>query len=160
MTASLFFSSCAEDGGIYHYILQNGKLTLRSFTPCDRPMYTITEKKQLWVILRDCFDDHTSGLQEYKILDSGTLMPIGEPVSTKGIVACHLCGFHGKIMRPIISPAAFSAAVERWMYITVMVFTPADRKHRIRILLRHLQTGSFCFQQISAWIPFLYMMRV
>ena len=88
MTASLFFSSCAEDGGIYHYILQNGKLTLRSFTPCDRPMYTITEKKQLWVILRDCFDDHTSGLQEYEILDSGTLMPIGEPVSTKGIVAC------------------------------------------------------------------------
>lgn len=97
MTASLFFSSCAEDGGIYHYVLQNGKLTLCSFTSCDRPMYTITEEKHLWVLLRDCFDDHTSGLQEYEILDSGVLMPIGELISTKGIVACHLCRFHEKI---------------------------------------------------------------
>lgn len=97
MAVSLFFTSCVEDGGIYHYALQNGSIALRDFTPCDRPMYAIAEENRLWVLLRECFNDHTSGLQEYAIPDSGMLMPVGAPISTKGIVACHLCRFHEKV---------------------------------------------------------------
>lgn len=89
MAVSLFFTSCVEAGGIYHYALQNGSIALRDFTPCDRPMYAIAEENRLWVLLRECFNDHTSGLQEYAIPDSGMLMPVGAPISTKGIVPCH-----------------------------------------------------------------------
>ena len=97
MATNLFFASCAVDGGIYQYALQDDRLVLRNFMPCDRPMYLVAEGTHLWTLLREKFDDHTSAIQEYQISKTEGIYPVREPISTKGIVACHLCRYQNNI---------------------------------------------------------------
>ena len=88
----LYFAACAADGGIFHYILQNGQLTLRQRLALDRPMYLELQGGTLRVLLLSPFADSAeSGLVAVPLDDDGTMGPPSVPVTTHGSEACHLC---------------------------------------------------------------------
>lgn len=94
----LYFASCVRDGGIWHYTLQDGTLHREGKTPCDRPMYLYAEDGKLWALLRRPFaDGEESGLLSFTLDPEGHPVQAGEPVSTRGVVACHLCRWKGEI---------------------------------------------------------------
>ena len=94
----LYFASCVQDGGIWHYTLREGALHQQEKTPCDRPMYLYVEEGKLWALLRQPFGDSgESGLISFNRNSAGRLTNPGETMSTSGVVACHLCRWKGKI---------------------------------------------------------------
>lgn len=96
MRHHLYFASCVPDGGIYHYLLENGKMKFREKTACDRPMYLELEGDQLHVLLRAPVEGQAeSVLVTYPVLKDGSLGNPGTFTNTRGKVACHLSTFHG-----------------------------------------------------------------
>lgn len=95
----VYFASCTQEGGIYHYIMhKSGDLEFISKTSCDRPMYMITVENQMHILLMEPFGDSTdSGLVTYEIDKHGELCNPSEIISTGGACACHLCAFEGKV---------------------------------------------------------------
>ncbi len=95
----IYVTACAENGGIYCYDLkENGKLVLRNITPCDRPMYLFVEGDRMDVILRSPIaGEANSAIVSYTIAEDGSLTPLSAPVSTGGVVGCHLCRFDGEL---------------------------------------------------------------
>lgn len=89
---NLYISSCAGDGGIYHYQTDgNGEVALKGIYGIDRPMYISIRGNKLRCLLRAPFSDsNESGLVSYDIKPDGSLSGQTEPQSTKGVVACHL----------------------------------------------------------------------
>ena len=90
-------ASCAPDGGIAQYELNaEGMLSRRSFLPLDRPMYFIKEGNTLHTLLRapEGFDGMSGYVKINVALDAPTL---SLPVSTKGVVACHLCTVKNRV---------------------------------------------------------------
>lgn len=88
----LYFAACAADGGIYHYTLQDGQLTLRRRLALDRPMYLELQGDTLRALLLSPFADTAeSGLITVPVAADGTLGTPSAPVSTHGVEACHLC---------------------------------------------------------------------
>ncbi len=89
---NIYIASCSPTGGIYQYRLgEDGKLSFVNKTECDRPMYAVIDGGRMYVLLRAPFDgNNESGLVIYDIACDGTLENPTEPVSTKGVVACHL----------------------------------------------------------------------
>ena len=82
-------ASCAPDGGIAGYELNaEGKLSRCSFLPLDRPMYFIKEGDTLHTLLRA--PKGLDGKSGYIKVDA-ELTKASEPISTQGVVACHLC---------------------------------------------------------------------
>ncbi len=92
-------SSCAtpeRGGGIHVFSLSaTGKLLPHCVFPCDRPMYTAKEQNIIHILLRD------SGSGESAVVsasvENGILQAPTAPVSTNGIVACHLSADAGDI---------------------------------------------------------------
>ena len=108
----LYFAACKEDGGIYHYVWQDDQLLPVGFLTLDRPMYMIREGEQLHVLLRAPFAGRNeSGLVSLQIGKNGELALTSDAiVSTRGIVACHLCAFHGNIhVTNYLSGSVFAA---------------------------------------------------
>lgn len=95
----VYFASCTEQGGIYHYKLErDGKLQFVGKTLCDRPMYMIRDGSLLHVVLRKPFHNNDfSGMVTYEINLEGELCRISEVVSTQGACGCHLCSFQGEL---------------------------------------------------------------
>ncbi|MDD6735438.1 MAG: beta-propeller fold lactonase family protein [Clostridiales bacterium] len=94
----LYFSACAEDGGIYHYRFDGSNAPeLAGICKCPMPMYAIRGKDKLHALLRAPFNDNTSGLVSYDIGIDGTPENPGKILSTKGIVACHLAEVDGNV---------------------------------------------------------------
>ena len=88
----LYVAACAGDGGIYHYTLQDGQLTLRQQLCVDRPMYLELQGGTLRALLLSPFADTAeSGLITVPLDDDGALGTPSAPVSTHGLEACHLC---------------------------------------------------------------------
>lgn len=88
----IYIASCVETGGIYHYKLQNGKLTLVDMTPMDRPMYMVMQERKMYIVLRAPFaDSNDSGVVVYDVDAEGKLVNPSDIMSTKGQVACHIC---------------------------------------------------------------------
>lgn len=82
-------ASCVPDGGIAQYELNaEGKLSWRSFLNLDRPMYFIKEGDTLHTLLRA--PEGLEGKSGYIKVDA-KLTEASAPVSTQGVVACHLC---------------------------------------------------------------------
>lgn len=95
---NLYIASCDKEGGIYHYTeSENGKWELSDITHMDRPMYMVESDNKMHIILREAFDNGESGLVSYDINADGSLSNPTEPMSTKGIVACHLLAEDGDI---------------------------------------------------------------
>lgn len=93
-----YFASCTSDGGIYHYIWETGELQFQEKWDCDRPMYLLIEGKKMWILLRQPFEETPeSGLVTCLLDEKGKIKESGEAISTKGLVACHLCSYCGKI---------------------------------------------------------------
>jgi len=88
---SLYIASCAPDGGIRQYWMDNDRLEPGAFTPMDRPMYMIISERRMYVLLRSPFGTQESGLISYDIVPDGSLRNPSRIQSTQGEVACHLC---------------------------------------------------------------------
>lgn len=87
---NIYIASCKPDGGIYHCDFENGKLKKRGFYPLDRPMFLAIHNDKMYVVLRQT-DGDFSGVCSAAINPDGTLGSFSAPVSTEGIVACHIC---------------------------------------------------------------------
>lgn len=94
----IYIASCTPDGGIYHYLCQDGKLQFREKTDADRPMYLAVAENRLYAVLRQPFaDSENSGICWWKIGKGGTLTEPSEVFSTGGRCGCHLTVEQGKI---------------------------------------------------------------
>ena len=84
-------ASCVCDGGISSYTLsEEGKLTLVSQIKLDRPMYFIKEQNDLHVLLRA--PAGLDGMSGYVKISAELDQPqLPNPITTNGVVACHLC---------------------------------------------------------------------
>lgn len=90
-TFHMYVASCVPDGGIYHYICENGKLNEISKTPADRPMYLALRGDRLYAVLREPFADNTnSGVCWWNIDADGNLYGQSRILSTGGRCGCHL----------------------------------------------------------------------
>ncbi len=88
---NIYFCSCDENGGIYHYVLKNGQLIFSEVTHVDRPMYMTIADDKAHVILRETdFQNHFGGAQSFTIDEFGRLTNSSKIISTNGIVPCHL----------------------------------------------------------------------
>lgn len=116
MKYHLYFAACSADGGIYHYVMERGKVVFQAKTDCSCPMYLDVQKDSIQVLLRKPFQSGTcgennSGLLDYQILKDGNLGKSSEIIDTKGIVACHLCRYKGKtFVANYLSGSIFSSA--------------------------------------------------
>lgn len=98
--AHLYIASERENGGIYHYVYENGTLQEREFTPLHRPMYLLPEGNALYALLRCPFEgggEQGSALTSLEITQDGSLAEPQPLVSTLGQVACHLAASDGKV---------------------------------------------------------------
>lgn len=94
----LYIASCVPDGGIYHYRLQGETLTPLGKTPCPSPMFLDAAPEDVWAVLRCPFPGSSeSALQRFPLDSRGNLGKPDEPISTKGVVACHLCRYQGRV---------------------------------------------------------------
>lgn len=94
----IYIASCTPDGGIYHYLCQNGSLQLMEKTNVDRPMYLAVAENRLYAVLRQPFaDSEHSGVCWWKIGKDGALTEPSEVFSTGGRCGCHLTVEQGKI---------------------------------------------------------------
>ena len=88
---NIYILSCEKQGGIYHYLFQNGKLNFVEKTSLDRPMYAIIRDSKMYVILREIdTETHLGGWVSFDIDKDGKLINPTEIVSTNGIVPAHL----------------------------------------------------------------------
>lgn len=109
----VYFASCTEAGGIYHYRLQeDGSFTFLQKTDCDRPMYAVIRDGQIHVLLREVFPDRReSGYVSYELDENANLYRPAPLRGTKGICACHLTWFREKLyMTNYLSGSIFSSA--------------------------------------------------
>lgn len=91
MIKHIYISSCEKDGGIYHYLFENGKFEFVEKTTLDRPMYAIIRDNKMYVILREVdTKTHFGGILSFDIDENGSLINPANTENTNGIVPCHL----------------------------------------------------------------------
>ena len=97
LSIHLYIASCVEDGGIYHYKVENGIFTLEEFLSLKNPMYMALTERRLYCLLNDPFEGSSeSGVVEIE-LTGGYFGKSSAPVGTHGEEGCHLCLLDGKI---------------------------------------------------------------
>lgn len=88
---NIYILSCKNNGGIYHYLFENGKFEFVEKTTLDRPMYAIIRDNKMYVILREVdTKTHFGGILSFEIDENGCLINPTEIENTNGIVPCHL----------------------------------------------------------------------
>lgn len=88
----LYVCACDVAGGVYHFVLRNGVPVFCDRLPLDRPMYMAIEGKRAYILLREIDrKTHEGGLVVCDIAPDGSLINVCPPVSTHGVVPCHLC---------------------------------------------------------------------
>ncbi len=88
----IYVTNCDENGGICHYILENGELNYRETLKLDRAMYTVISENRFFVLLRDLEKgDGFGGVVEGEIDSEGRMKLTSTPLSSHGVVPCHLC---------------------------------------------------------------------
>ena len=94
----MYAASCVPDGGIYHYVYEDGEMRQISKTAADRPMYLALTDDRLYAVLREPFaDSANSGVCCWNIDADGNLREQSEIVSTGGRCGCHLTVENGSI---------------------------------------------------------------
>jgi len=87
----MYVASCVPDGGIYHYVYENGKIHEVSKISADRPMYLTLCDNRLYAVLREPFADFSdSGVCCWDLDANGNLYHQSEIISTGGRCGCHL----------------------------------------------------------------------
>lgn len=98
MKRYLYIAACAEDGGVYRYEMKAGIPSFVDKLPCDRPMFLATEGNSMHILLRAPFaDSEDSGVITCSILADGRLFAPSAPISTQGVVGCHIAVGDGDI---------------------------------------------------------------
>ncbi len=92
----LYVTDCAENGGIYRFLLKNGQPVFKEKTELNLPMYTVLKNNTAYVLLRGAPGQNGS-LTTAPIKPNGSLGVFSAPVSTKGQVPCHLCVSKGQV---------------------------------------------------------------
>jgi 6-phosphogluconolactonase len=83
---------------VYHYTLENEKLTFCEKVALDKPMYIATEGKKAYVILKETYPDTKFGsVISFDIDENGRLVNPTKPISSMGIVPCHLSVSEGDV---------------------------------------------------------------
>lgn len=94
----LYFCACAEDGGIYHYTLEGQKLAFCEKVDLDKPMYIAIENNKAYVILKETDPETKFGAaMTFDIDGDGKLVNPTTPISSCGIVPCHLSVKDGEV---------------------------------------------------------------
>ena len=94
----IYAASCVPEGGIYHYVYENGKMRQISKTAADRPMYLAVADDRIYAVLREPFPDSSnSGLCWWNLDADGNLYGQSEVISTGGRCGCHLTVENGCI---------------------------------------------------------------
>ncbi|MFQ9149672.1 MAG: hypothetical protein ACLR5G_16090 [Eubacteriales bacterium] len=52
MKKNVYIAACDENGGIYHYALEDGKLSFVRKYDVDRPMWLTIDGERMYVLLR------------------------------------------------------------------------------------------------------------
>lgn len=87
----MYVASCVPDGGIYHYVYENGRMHEISKTAADRPMYLALSDNRLYAVLREPFaDSDNSGVCCWDMDADGNLHNQSGITSTGGRCGCHL----------------------------------------------------------------------
>jgi len=96
---NIYIASCCEDGGIYHYILNDdGTFTQKGTLFVDKPMYFTIDGGKMYIILRAPFENsEESGIVVADIGPDGSLSLNDGITSTKGVVACHITVDKGEV---------------------------------------------------------------
>lgn len=99
MQRHIYITSYSKDGGIYHTVLENGKLAFSDRLSLEYPLYTIADGKDMYAALDTPFEDGSSGIVSFRINGDGSfdVKSLSAPQPTHGICACHLCRHNGKI---------------------------------------------------------------
>ncbi len=75
MIKHIYFLSCQTNGGIFHYLFENGKFQFVEKVTLDRSMYATIKDNKLYVILRDVEKvRHFGGLLSFDIDKKGKLI--------------------------------------------------------------------------------------
>ena len=83
---------------MYHYILENEKLSFCEKVALDKPMYIAVEGKKAYVILKETYADTKFGSAvSFDIDENGKLINPSNPISSMGIVPCHLSVIDGDV---------------------------------------------------------------
>ena len=91
MMKHIYILSCETNGGIYHYLFENGEFQFVEKTSLDRPMYAIIRDNKMYVILREVdTKTHFGGILSFDIAENGSLINPTNTENTNGIVPCHL----------------------------------------------------------------------
>lgn len=85
----VYIAACDKAGGIYHYKLDCGKLSLVKKYDVDRPMWLTIDGDRMYILLRELTSDLNSGVTACRINGDGSLSDFEEPVLTGGRCACH-----------------------------------------------------------------------
>ncbi len=89
MEYEFLVADCHPEGGIYRYLMSNGKTRLVGKLSIAEPMYMQIENEKLYIIIKAIDGAEESGLITYDICGNEFVNP-SEIISTKGMVACHL----------------------------------------------------------------------
>lgn len=93
-----YIASCDDTGGIYLCEYKDGMAEILSKTEAEYPMYMTKSDRKLYVILRKPFQEReSSGIISFDVKEDKSLVNPSEIISTRGIVACHLCTLDGYV---------------------------------------------------------------
>ena len=93
----LYIASCAEDGGIYHYKLEDATFTLEEKLTLKNPMYMALAEDKLYCVLNDPFEGRNESGVARIGLENGYFGECSAPAPTHGVEGCHICLSDGKI---------------------------------------------------------------
>ena len=91
MRKNVYIAACDANGGIYHYTLEDGKLSFVRKYDVDRPMWLTIDGNRMFVLLRELTGNLNSGVMAFDILSDGSLANPTAPVFSGGRCACHSC---------------------------------------------------------------------
>lgn len=93
----LYIASCADNGGIYHYKIENNAFVLEETLRLRNPMYMALTEDKLYCVLNDPFEGNSeSGAVEIG-LENGYFGKCSDPVPTHGKEGCHICLSDGMV---------------------------------------------------------------
>lgn len=91
MKKNIYIASCTKDGGIYRLSVGSDGMKIEDKTDLPLPMYQTIRNGKMYVLLRAPFGNDESGMCSFDIMPDGSLANMSEIISSKGVVACHIC---------------------------------------------------------------------
>ncbi len=86
----LYFASCSDNGGIYHYKVEKDNFKFCEKYECKKPMYLAIENNKIYALLKKPKNDENSYCFDLDLLEDGGFGNSSNLINTKGVVACHL----------------------------------------------------------------------